>query len=69
MRKLIKRWWLDLKLIAMRHHKTTGRAVFSTHIIYYGLVSVEAHGNYKFAAAACACLLIWEGLAGKGGEA
>ncbi len=43
-------------------HKLLARCAVVGHLTYYGLVSVEAHGFYRYAAGAVGILLIFEAL-------
>lgn len=45
-------------------HKMVARVAAFAHLAYYGLVSVEAHGNYRYAAGAIGVILIVEAVAG-----
>lgn len=45
-------------------HKMVMRAAAAGHLCYYTLVSIEAHGNYRYAAAALGVLLLVEALIG-----
>lgn len=48
-------------------HRALARLGFAAHLAYYGLVSVEAHGTYRYVAGGLGLLLILESMTG-GGE-
>lgn len=59
------------KLLAVAkraEHRLLLRLTTMGHLAYYGLVSFEAHGHYRYAAAALGVLLIAEAVVGHGGE-
>lgn len=47
-------------------HKTVARLTILSHADYYSLVSVEAHGTYRYAAGFLALLVAYELLMGEG---
>jgi hypothetical protein len=47
-------------------HTVMVKLTIGSHIAYYGLVAIEAHGNYKYAAFLCGIFICIEALSGKG---
>lgn len=45
-------------------HKTVARVTLWSHLSYYVLVTLEAHGNYRYAAGAVAIVVIYEAVLG-----
>lgn len=45
-------------------HRLVARVALLSHLSYYGLVSVEAHGTYRYAAGVVGLILIIEAFAG-----
>lgn len=52
---------------AIRHaeHVLVAKVAVYGHLAYYGLVTVEAHGSYRYAAGALAVVVALELLGGK----
>lgn len=48
------------KLAHNAEHKVIARAAIGTHLTYYGLVTWEAHGTYRWAALAVGIIMIIE---------
>ncbi len=66
MRKL-KKVWGHFCEVSHKHHKTMGRTIFGSHVLYYGMVSLESHGSYGIVAGLVAALLVWEAAVGQAG--
>lgn len=47
-------------------HKAAAKVTVGAHLAYYGLVSMEAHGHYRYAAAVVGCLMLLEAVMGNG---
>jgi hypothetical protein len=61
MNKVIRRIRATLQ---HRTHRAFIRVTAFSHLAYYGLVSVEAHGHYRYAAGVLGVLLIVEAFTG-----
>jgi hypothetical protein len=46
--------------IARAEKKLLAKVAIATHLSYYGLVGMEAHGNYRYAAIVIAVLMVAE---------
>jgi hypothetical protein len=45
-------------------HKYAARVALWSHLSYYVLVTMEAHGNYRYAAGAVALVVVYEAFVG-----
>lgn len=60
MRRFIPRW-KDVKHAIHRiEHKVVARVALTGHLAYYGLVTLEAHGHYRWAAMVVGIVLLVE---------
>lgn len=57
-----------VRMLRRAEHRTVARVALIGHLSYYGLVSLEAHGNYRYAAGVVGLILIFEALTGNNTE-
>lgn len=63
-RNFLRAW----QRIRHKEHKRVGKAAVASHLVYYGLVAVEAHGMYGKAALVCGVILLVEVVIGGSNE-
>lgn len=55
------------KVAVKAEHRVIGKVALGSHLSYYGLVYMEAHGTYRYAAGVVGVLMVLEALAGHDG--
>ena len=61
-------WAKAYNNVRQAEHRMVAKLTILCHLGYYSLVSVEAHGTYRFMAGGLAVLVVWESI-GEGRKA